>query len=506
MFDTQFVFFDWIIIVLYLLLIGALGVWVNKYIRNISDYLVGGRNAGLALNTASFIGTELGLVTIMYASMEAFSRGFSYLMIPLLALLAAYLIGQSGLVIKRLRSLEVLTVPEYLQQRFNTRVRVTSGILMALAGILNMGLFPKMGATFLTYITGMGTGFETSSVITINIVMTLLILLVVLYTVSGGMVAVLVTDYIQYVILSIGLLIALYFTLSTEGLGWKNMVDMYQEHMGVAAFNPVHPDSYGWSYIIWMFVVYFTVYFCWGPTVSRALTATNPKVARQTFLLSVPGQFIRLAIPAILAFGAFAYFTSKGEFLDYFLPHGLGSEVQHTAVAMPLFLGKLLPAGFVGLISAGLLAAFMSTHDSYFLSWASVISRDVVSPLSGKVMTDQDEIRITRISIVVIGVFLLLWGLWYELPESVWTYMAITGNIYLTGAAAAILGGMYWKRASSTGAMAAMLGGLLSLVGIVPGVVDGKFEWLTIGVLGLGNYALCALLLIIFSLIFPDKQ
>ncbi len=96
---------------------------------------------------------------------------------------------------------------------------------------------------------------------------------------------------------------------------------------------------------------------------------------------------------------------------------------------MPLLLGKIIPAGFIGILVAGLIAAFMSTHDSYFMAWASVISRDIISPFKKGTISDKQEILNARITIVLIGLFLLIWGLWYELTESVWTYMAITGNI-----------------------------------------------------------------------------
>ncbi len=503
-FATQFTGFDWVIVAVYVLLIGVLGVKVNRYISGVSSYMVGGRASGWALNTASYIGTELGLVTLMYASIEAFSRGFAYLMIPLIGMIVTYIIGQTGWVINRFRAMELVTVPEFFQERFGPEVRIVGGSIMALAGILNMGLFPKMGATFLTYCTGLATLADAELIV--NVVMTLLIILVVVYTVMGGMVAVIITDYLQFVVLSLGLLFALGYMLLADGLGWGDLVEAYSSSKGLAAFNPVHPESYGWSYMVWMVIVFLSIGFAWGPTVSRALTAGSPKVARQTFLIGSPGSFIRLAIPAMFAFGAFVYFSQDAQWVGYFFPEGTSGNPAHGAQAMPLFLGKLLPAGWVGLIAAGLLAAFMSTHDSYFLCWASVISRDVISPLSRKSTTPEREIKNARIIVIIIGFFLLLWGLWYELPESVWTYMAITGNIYLTGAVSAILGGIYWKRTSKKGALAAMLGGLLSLAGLFAEPIQEMIPWLSISVLGLFNYAFCAALLVVFSILFPNAE
>ena len=64
-----------------------------------------------------------------------------------------------------------------------------------------------------------------------------------------------------------------------------------------------------------------------------------------------------------------------------------------------------------------------------------------------------------RITVLCIGLFLLVWGVWYQLPESVWTYLAVTGTVYISGAGITIYGGIYWKRASSAGAFAALCGG-----------------------------------------------
>jgi SSS family solute:Na+ symporter len=250
-----------------------------------------------------------------------------------------------------------------------------------------------------------------------------------------------------------------------------------------------------------MFIIFFVYGFAWGPTVARVLTAKNEDIARKTFLLGTPGQFIRLALPALIAMGAFAYFRNDSELAGYFFPKGT-PDMSHAVEAMPLFLGKLLPAGFIGLLSAGLLAAFMSTHDSYLLTWGSVISHDIFAPLKKVKIDGKREIWIARFAIVIIGIFLLVWGIWYELPESVWSYMAITGNIYLTGAASAIVGGLYWKHASKTGALAALLSGLVSIAGIIPAVI----ELVPIGILGLSAYLFSAIVLIVFSLLFPDKK
>jgi hypothetical protein len=88
--------------------------------------------------------------------------------------------------------MELTTIPEFFERRYSREARVVSGAICAFAGILNMGLFPKMGAVFLTYASGLGTNTENAELI-VNAITTILILLVLVYTVSGGMVAIIVT-------------------------------------------------------------------------------------------------------------------------------------------------------------------------------------------------------------------------------------------------------------------------------------------------------------------------
>ena len=340
---------------------------------------------------------------------------------------------------------------------------------------------------------------------------TALIILVLVYTVMGGMVSVIVTDYLQFVVLGVGLILAVVFAYTRPGMGWGTVVATLAEHKGEAAFNPVHSGSYGWAYFVWMiFHVGIIGAVGWAPEASRALTAKNAETSRKTFLLSISGQFARWALPALIAMAAFAYIVRQPQLTAYFFPGGNTADSSKLAAqALPLFLGKIVPTGLLGLISAGLLAALMSTHDSYFLCWSAVIVRDVIRPLKKGGMDDRQQIKWTRICIVIIGAFLLVWGVWYELPDSVWTYMAITGSIYFCGAGVALVIGTYWKGASSTGAFVCIVAGLISIIGLGPIMarIQALMPGITISAAGISlfNYAVCIVLFIVVSLLFPDK-
>lgn len=512
-FATNFTSVDWIVVAVYLLAAVIVGIITNRYIHSVSDYMVGGRGVGAALNAATYIGTGLGLVTLMYASIDAFSHGFAYVTLAVIGAVVGIFLGSTGFVIARLRELKLLTVPEYFEKRYSKSTRVLAGVICAVAGVMNMGLFPKMGATFIAFATGVMAGGEgvggLDAASLINIVTSVLIVLVLFYTVLGGMVSVIVTDFLQFIVLSVGLGLGVYFCLTHQGLGWNNMVNTLAEHRGEMAFNPVAAGSYGWTWVGFNCLLFFGAFICWAPEASRALTAKDAKATKLTFLLSGPGQFIRLAIPSFFAIAAFCMFSGDALLAAHFFPEGLSAPAQHAAQAMPLLLGKIVPSGLLGLLVAGLIAAFMSTHDSYLLCWSSIITRDVIAPLRRYPLSDRAQIHLTRWVIVVIGAFLLLWGIWYPLPDSVWTYMGVTGTIYISGAMVSIIGGIYWRRASTAGAFAALFTGLVAMVGLlgdIPAFEDSFPGWLTGPVVALGTYSACAVVFVVVSLLVPDKR
>ena len=180
---------------------------------------------------------------------------------------------------------------------------------------------------------------------------------------------------------------------------------------------------------------------------------------------------------------------------------------------MPFFLGQILPAGILGLIVAGMLAAFMSTHDSYLLCWSSVLTQDVVAPLLGNRMTESARLKLTRSLVGLIGLFLLLWSLWYPLQQDLWDYMAVTGAVYFTGAFVVLLLGLHWPGASRAGATTALLTGLLALTALGPvkealgiGSIETRLGWEWTGErAGLTTVALSFVLCLLVSRIFPDE-
>lgn len=519
--QTNFTGLDWAIVVVYLAGSIGVGIWANRYVGNLSDYLVAGRTLRIRLALATMTGTELGLVTVMYSAELGFTQQFASLYLGLLEGVSLLLIGATGFVVYRLRDTQVLTVPEYYEQRYSPGVRVFGGAVMVAAGVLNMGLFLKAGSEFITAVSGL------SDPTALKWIMTGLLLLVLFYTVLGGMVSVVITDLIQFVVLGFGILVLSYFVWSI--VGYDGFAAVVTEQGGyfdpTSAENPSSMNlgnkaaGIGQLTIVVQAAVIFTAAMLWPTSASRTLSVKTPQTARQLYLFSTVPFLARRAFPVFWGIGAYAFFFGgAGDHLGQPLMAALNNGDINGWSAMPLFLAKIVPTGLLGLITAGMIAAFMSTHDSYLLCWSGVISQDVVAPMFGP-LSQRQRILITRISILVIGAVLLIWGLWYELKSNLWGYMAVTGTIYLAGVLPVVVGGLYWRRASTVGAYLAIAGGIFGVTALDP-VLSGiqsfaasalpaaSAEWF--GTLQPGHMTLAAFVVSMIgfvtgSLLFPNR-
>ncbi len=469
--QTNFTPLDWVIVVVYLLLSVGVAFFVKRYAGNMTNFVSAGRAVGTWLGIATLTGTEMGLITVMYMAQKGFTSGFAAFHIGVIAGIVAFLIGVTGFIVVRLREHKVLTIPEYYEKRFGRRTRILGGIMLAFGGLLNMGLFLKVGAMFIVGITGM-----VPDSVAVNTVMVVLLALVLVYTVIGGMISVVITDYIQFVILSVGILVAGWLAIESVGptpgfwVGWDNLFETVRTHKGEAGFNPVAADSsFGFEYVAWMFFLGIVNCALWPTAVARALAMESTTALKRQYTWSSISFAIRMIIPNLLGVCAFVFVMTKAPDLQaVFFPEEADAKAVDNLYAMPIFLGRILPAGLIGLITAAMIAAFMSTHDGYLLCWSTVITQDVIAPLFKERLDNPTRIKITRVLIVLIGLYILYWGLFYTGEEDIWDYMAVTGAIYFTGAFSLLFGGLYWHRASSTGAVLALLVGITAVLGLGP--------------------------------------
>ncbi|MBK1882008.1 sodium:solute symporter family protein [Luteolibacter pohnpeiensis] len=442
---------DWLIVGIYLVGCMTVGLMMRRYVKGVEDFAVAGREMDVNLGIASLAATELGLVTIMYTAQLGFENGLAGATVGVLMCLAMWIVGKTGFVIEPLRDAGVMTIPELFEKRFSVRVRWLAGLFVVLGGLLNMGVFLNLGGKFLVWSTGMPPEW-------LKWVMTALLGLVLLYTALGGMLSVLVTDYLQFLVMGVGLVITTVLVLHANGNGFGLVADLKAAWTGKAGmkmtsdpFNPFLSDKMGWGYVLWMFVFQMAVVTTWQTTISRVLSARDSATAKSMYQRTAFYFVGRFLLPVLWGAAAFVYFSKNGG-----LPEGIDSQT-----AMPRYLSTILPAGIIGIVIAAMLAAEMSTDSGYLLTWATVIYNDIISPCLKKPLSKAGRLLLTRSIVIGIGIFLLFYGLWYQLPGNAWDYMAVTGSIYLSSVFTLLVAGLYWPRANEVGAISALILGAI---------------------------------------------
>ena len=263
---------------------------------------------------------------------------------------------------------------------------------------------------------------------------------------------------------------------------------------GIAAnpFNPVDKSSFGWGYVLWQIAFQIAVVTTWQTTISRVLSTKDEATAKRVYVRTAFYFVGRFALPGLWGAGALVYFANHGG-----LPAGLTDMT-----AMPAYLNKVLPPGLLGLVIAAMIAAEMSTVSGYMLTWATVIYNDLIVPCRKKPHSRAMNLLITRGIVLGIGVFLLFFGLWYQLPGNAWDFLAVTGTIYLASVFTLLVAGLYWRQASSAGAIAALV---LGAIGPITFLIVGKEKKIPAEVAGAASFGLAFLGMIAGSLLFPDK-
>lgn len=444
---SHFTWWDGSIVGVYLLITMIAGVAVRKYVGKVEHFLVAGREMNLYLGIASLAATEFGIVTCMYAAQCGYDRGFAGATPGILFALAMWFVGYTGFCIKPLRDSGVMTIPELLDKRFGPRIRWMSGVVIVLGGLLNMGVFLRTGGDFLVQVCGLqcadmslAHGFLQTHYL--EITMTVLLLGVAIYTILGGMLSVLVTDYLQFIVMSAGLIIVT--ALILVRVGWTALTGAVSTHYGAGGFNPfVHPQM-GWPFIVFMAFTQLAAVLTWQTTIARVLAAKDTQTGRKVYTATSFFFVCRFLIPGIWGIAALATLS----------PAIVG---DNTLLAMPKFLSTFVPVGLMGLVVAAMLAADMSTDSSYMLTWSAVIYNDIMAPFRKTPWSEKKGLLVNRMIVGIIGIFLLVYGLWYPLKGNLWDYISITGAIYLSSISILLIACCYWKRANSWGAAGAII-------------------------------------------------
>ena len=130
-------YLDISIVVFYLALIFLIGIYTRKYNSDFTSFMIADRNISLSLSVVAMLGTELGLITIMYNAQAGVNGMFASFHIGLAAFVITMIVGLTGFVVVKLRSLKIKSIPEYYKYRYGNRIQILGAILLSLGGILN---------------------------------------------------------------------------------------------------------------------------------------------------------------------------------------------------------------------------------------------------------------------------------------------------------------------------------------------------------------------------------
>ncbi|MDX1701717.1 MAG: hypothetical protein R3250_13910, partial [Melioribacteraceae bacterium] len=332
---------DVIIIIAYLILIFFSGTLVKKYIKGIDNFLVAGRSMGFHLGLLSLMCTEIGMITYVYYAELGFKAGLAALLVAFPPVVAYLILGRTGFIIKPLLEMKISTIPEFFSKKYSKGVRLLIGVIMAIGGILNFGVFPGVEANFINIITGIPQDY-------LLITMVVMLTLVLLYTVAGGMVSVIVTNYIQYILLSLGMIFITVYGLIY--IGWDNIVNTVSTQIGEVGLNPFSPNiiegSFGIGFIVWQVLLWIALLVGWQAISMRLFSSKDSKTGQKIYTWSGLMFLSRGIMPILWGVMALSVVGSGIDSLE----------------ALPYFLLELVPSGLLGLIFAALLAASMSTY------------------------------------------------------------------------------------------------------------------------------------------------
>ncbi|TDI38769.1 MAG: hypothetical protein E2P02_20100 [Acidobacteria bacterium] len=504
---------DWAILAaLFALPLAA--AWLSrKYIKGVADFLVAGRSVGRYLGLGSDSMQAMGAVTILAYWQMNYKAGFAGQWWYLLTPMAGILVALTGWGIYRFRETRAMTLGQLVGMRYGERARIFFGAIAYLAGVVNMGIFPAVGAGFFVYYCGLPEVLPLGSV---ELPTTLLVMLIfvgaaVLLCLWGGQVALMVTDFLQSLFVNamlVGIAVVV-FRMFT----WEQFADAYQSAPnGEALLNPFHAEGVSEfdQKFFFIFVYYWMIYsvLSWSP---NSMLVSSARDAHEGRMMRVMLHVRNLAMMGLglflLPLAAFVLmhhpdFASEAAMVTTAIGNIANEQVQ-SQMLTPAAVAQILPAGLLGAFAGVVLFSFITTHDTYLLSWGSLLIQDVIIPLRGKPLSPEQHLRWLRILVLFVAAFIIAFSLMFIQVDNIFMFMDISASLYTGAAGVVLLGALYWRRGTRTAAWVTMIVGLgLSIVGFVyrsldPSFLDGRIMAFWVSVV-------CIVLYVVVSLLGKD--
>ncbi len=479
----HFTLLDWtILLAVYAAMV--VGVMALKpFMRSVADFLAAGRTAGRYLLSVSQGMAALGAITVVGYLEQNYVAGFSLTWWGFSQAIVILILTVSGFVIYRFRQTRCLTLPEFFERRYSRPFRVFTGMLAFIAGLINFGIFPAVGARFFIHYIGLPESIAIGGleVGTFPLIISLLLGTAIFFVFSGGQVVVIITDFVQGLFVNLVFLTITVFLLSQ--VDWTQIFEaLAMAPENASLINPYRTsqveDFNFWYFLIGTIGVVYVV-MSWQGTQAYNASAKSAHEAKMGQVLTNwrenPWKLFVLIVPVIaytvLHHPDFA--AQAGQVSELLAP--VESETIRNQLRGPAVLVTMLPVGLLGAFAAVMLTAFVSTHDTYLHSWGSIFIQDVIMPFRKRPFTPEGHMRALRWSIIGVASFIFAFSLLFRQSQYIWLFFAITGAIFAGGSGAVLIGGLYWRRGTTAAAWTAMITGSSIAVGgiIVHQIFDG---------------------------------
>ncbi|MCD8186198.1 MAG: sodium:solute symporter [Rikenellaceae bacterium] len=427
---------DIVVIFLYFASLAAIGFYFSRRQKSSEDYFKSGGRIPWWAAGISLFGTALSAITFMAIPAKAYATDWSYTLFNLGIVLVAPVIV--FLFISFYRKLNITTAYQYLEARFNPLIRVICSLAFILFQVGRMGVVMFLPALALNVVTGMDIFLSIALMGVFSIV----------YTMVGGIEAVVWTDTLQVIILIGGAIFALVCIAGALPGGFSELFTVAADNgkfsLGDTAFNL--KDSSMWTVLIAACFTHLTTYGTDQSMVQRYLTTTSQQAAQKSVWTNA-----LLTIPATLLF----FFIGTALFVFYkTFPQQLSLSLTSNDAIFPSYIFSHLPAGISGLLISGVFAAAMSTTSGSMNSAATAFVVDIRS----KWVRREDktsELRAAKLTTLVVGSLSLgfapmmaTWNinsLWDEFNKILGLILGSMGGLFLLG--------MVIRRANSQGAI-----------------------------------------------------
>jgi SSS family solute:Na+ symporter len=428
---------DWIFVILYLIVIAAVSVWsIRKSKETTSDYFLANRNLGWFVIGASILASNVGSEHIVGLAGSAAKSGtvlghyelHSYIVLILGWVFVPFY----------MRSM-VYTMPEFLERRFNPQARRLLSVIQLFSYVIAKASV-TIFAGALVFNQFLGVNFWTGAII--------LVVVTGVYTVMGGLHAVMYTEAIQAIVLLLGSAVLLFFGLREIG-GWDALMkSVPAQHLNM--FRSLNDPEYPWLGILFASPIVGIWYWCTDQhIVQRCLAARNEQQARRgtifaAYLKLMP--FFIFLIPGLIAYAL----------------HNQGKlELSDPNAAFPEMVKQIMPVGLRGLLAGGLLAALMSSLASVYNACSTLYTIDIYK----KQHPEASEKKLVRVGRIATAVIVLLGMAWIPLmgriSSGLYDYLQSVQSYLAPPIAAVFLFGVFFKRLNAKGAYSAMVAGFI---------------------------------------------